>query len=261
MTSTSPPPQCPPVFKKTSQIPCKWEKCTAIVSCSSDLAEHITEVHVDKQRGETYICLWGGCKVYNTPSKSKTWLTKHVLFHSGGKPFKCVIGGCHASFGSYHGLARHVPTHFNDNNGQQKTTRSKEDSPAKIFKKKKMRYKRRLSLVKPDDYFDSRIVDVLKHKLLQLNKKTKLDTEGGGNSIIFRSSVIGRRKESNGKVKLLLHWTPEHFLPDSWVAENQAIGLQTKVMPLSSLPRDSVCQLDPAKPHCHIRNQRKNRRK
>ncbi|XP_070563729.1 zinc finger protein AEBP2-like [Ptychodera flava] len=192
-------------------------------------------------------------------SKSQTWLAKHMLFHSGGKPFKCVIGGCNASFGSWNGLARHVPTHFNDSNGQ-KTTRSKEDSPGKILKKKRTRFKRRVSLVKTDDYFDSRIVDVLKHKLVQLNKKTKLDTEGGGNSIIFRSSVIGRRKESDGVVKLLLHWTPENFLPDVWVAESQASSMHTRTMHLSRLPSESMSQLDPGKSH-RVRNHRKNRRK
>ncbi|XP_077981966.1 zinc finger protein AEBP2-like [Glandiceps talaboti] len=178
----------PPPYKNPASIPCKWDKCDTFVTCSSDLAEHITSAHVNVQSGETYICLWEGCKVYNTPSKSHTWLTKHVLYHNGGKPFKCVISGCNATFGSCNGLARHVPTHFNESNGQ-KTTRSKEDSPGKIIKKKRIKYKRRLSLVKTDDYFDSRIVDVLKHKLVQLNKKTKLDTEGGGHSIIFRSSV------------------------------------------------------------------------
>ncbi len=34
------------------------------------------------------MCLWKGCKVYNTPSTSQSWLQRHMLTHSGDKPFK-----------------------------------------------------------------------------------------------------------------------------------------------------------------------------
>lgn len=35
-----------------------------------------------------FVCLWKGCKVYNTPSTSQSWLQRHMLSHSGDKPFK-----------------------------------------------------------------------------------------------------------------------------------------------------------------------------
>ena len=37
---------------------------------------------------QVFVCLWKGCKVYNTPSTSHSWLQRHMLTHSGDKPFK-----------------------------------------------------------------------------------------------------------------------------------------------------------------------------
>lgn len=37
---------------------------------------------------QVFVCLWKGCKVYNTPSTSQSWLQRHMLSHSGDKPFK-----------------------------------------------------------------------------------------------------------------------------------------------------------------------------
>lgn len=37
---------------------------------------------------QVFVCMWKGCKVYNTPSTSQSWLQRHMLTHSGDKPFK-----------------------------------------------------------------------------------------------------------------------------------------------------------------------------
>lgn len=42
---------------------------------------------------QVFVCLWKGCKVYNTPSTSQSWLQRHMLTHSGDKPFKVNIQG------------------------------------------------------------------------------------------------------------------------------------------------------------------------
>jgi len=47
-----------------------------------------------------YVCLWEGCKVFNKRSSSLSWLERHVLSHSGNKPFKCIFPGCGLSFSS-----------------------------------------------------------------------------------------------------------------------------------------------------------------
>ncbi|XP_010141331.1 PREDICTED: zinc finger protein AEBP2, partial [Buceros rhinoceros silvestris] len=129
---------------------CCWDHCHACFSSSPDLADHIRSIHVDGQRGGVFVCLWKGCKVYNTPSTSQSWLQRHMLTHSGDKPFKCVVGGCNASFASQGGLARHVPTHFSQQNSSKVASqpKAKEESPSKagMNKRRKLKNKRRRSL-------------------------------------------------------------------------------------------------------------------
>nr|XP_028601455.1 zinc finger protein AEBP2 isoform X3 [Podarcis muralis] len=129
---------------------CCWDQCHSCFNSSPDLADHIRSIHVDGQRGGVFVCLWKGCKVYNTPSTSQSWLQRHMLTHSGDKPFKCVVGGCNASFASQSGLARHVPTHFSQQNSSKVTNqpKAKEESPSKagMNKRRKLKNKRRRSL-------------------------------------------------------------------------------------------------------------------
>ena len=133
---------------KKQDYTCRWETCGHKAQTSADLAEHVSSAHAQKQvdKGvKKFVCLWDGCKVYNTPSSSRTWLMKHILDHCGDKPFRCVFGGCRLSFRTQGGLIRHVQTHLSEQ-PQQKTPRSKDDSPGKVMKKKRIRVKRRLSL-------------------------------------------------------------------------------------------------------------------
>ncbi|OXA36629.1 Zinc finger protein jing [Folsomia candida] len=78
---------------------CLWRGCCAEVGYN--LLEHIQTVHVGSQsKGEVgFVCLWEGCKVFNRKSSSRSWLERHVLYHSGNKPFKCIFPGCGQSFG------------------------------------------------------------------------------------------------------------------------------------------------------------------
>lgn len=46
---------------------------------------------------QVFVCLWKGCKVYNRPSTSQSWLQRHMLTHSGDKPFKVVTPGAGAT--------------------------------------------------------------------------------------------------------------------------------------------------------------------
>ncbi|XP_077091251.1 zinc finger protein AEBP2 isoform X1 [Siphateles boraxobius] len=236
---------------KGSSYPCCWDQCHMLFNTSPDLAEHIRGVHVDGQRGGVFVCLWKGCKVYNTPSTSQSWLQRHMLSHSGDKPFKCVVGGCNATFASQGGLARHVPTHFSSQNSSKLSsqTKVKEESPSKagINKRRKLKYKRRRSLRKsrPHDFFDAQTMDAIRHRAICLNLATHIESQGKGHSVVFHSTVIARRKEDSGKVKVLLHWMPEDILPDAWVSESDRPQLKTKVVHLSQLPQDTAVLLDP----------------
>ncbi|XP_070610440.1 zinc finger protein AEBP2 isoform X4 [Erythrolamprus reginae] len=228
---------------------CCWDQCHSCFNSSPDLADHIRSIHVDGQRGGVFVCLWKGCKVYNTPSTSQSWLQRHMLTHSGDKPFKCVVGGCNASFASQSGLARHVPTHFSQQNSSKVTNqpKAKEESPSKagMNKRKKLKNKRRRSLPRPHDFFDAQTLDAIRHRAICFNLSAHIESLGKGHSVVFHSTVMAKRKEDSGKVKLLLHWTPEDILPDVWVNESERHQLKTKVVHLSKLPKDTALLLDP----------------
>ncbi|KAI5091165.1 zinc finger protein AEBP2 [Silurus meridionalis] len=238
-----------PASTKGSSYPCCWDQCPLLFTSSPDLAEHIRSVHVDGQRGGVFVCLWKGCKVYNTPSTSQSWLQRHMLSHSGDKPFKCVVGGCNATFASQGGLARHVPTHFSSQNSSKLSSQAKlkEESPSKagMSKRRKLKNKCRRSLPRPHDFFDAQTMDAIRHRAICLNLATHIESQGKGHSVVFHSTVIARRKEDSGKVKVLLHWTPEDILPDSWVSESDRPQMKTKVVHLSQLPQDTAVLLDP----------------
>ncbi|XP_063165043.1 zinc finger protein AEBP2 isoform X4 [Candoia aspera] len=228
---------------------CCWDQCHSCFNSSPDLADHIRSIHVDGQRGGVFVCLWKGCKVYNTPSTSQSWLQRHMLTHSGDKPFKCVVGGCNASFASQSGLARHVPTHFSQQNSSKVTNqpKAKEESPSKagMNKRRKLKNKRRRSLPRPHDFFDAQTLDAIRHRAICFNLSAHIESLGKGHSVVFHSTVIAKRKEDSGKIKLLLHWTPEDILPDVWVNESERHQLKTKVVHLSKLPKDTALLLDP----------------
>lgn len=91
---------------------CQWKTCGAEVS-PADLLEHLRHVHVDTQSGgETFVCQWAGCKVVGKASCSMSWLERHVVTHSGHKPYKCILPHCGARFPSQAALHRHVNAHF-----------------------------------------------------------------------------------------------------------------------------------------------------
>ncbi|XP_034019642.1 zinc finger protein aebp2-like isoform X2 [Thalassophryne amazonica] len=233
---------------KSLSYTCCWDHCQLQFTSSPDLAEHIRATHVEGQRGGVFVCLWKGCKVYNTPSTSPSWLQRHMLTHSGDKPFKCVVGGCNATFASQGGLARHVPTHFSSQNSSKLSNgKMKEESPSKagLNKRKKLKNKHRRSLPRPHDFFDAQTMDAIRHRAICLNLVTHIESMGNGHSVVFRSTVIAKRKEDSGKVKVLLHWMPEDILPDVWVNESEHLQQETKVVHLSKLPADMAVLLDP----------------
>lgn len=69
--------------------------------------------HLQQEPNTKYVCLWRGCKVFKKPSQSRSWLERHVLLHSGDKPFKCIVAGCGQRFKGQTALEKHVNGHFN----------------------------------------------------------------------------------------------------------------------------------------------------
>ena len=137
--------------KAASTACCKWLRCSSVLE-SSVLIDHLRLVHIETQkRSEKFICHWTGCKVYGRPSSSQTWLERHVLIHSGDKPFRCIVAGCGQRFTSQSGLERHVNGHFNrtcHNGAHSRSSRcgasgSRDDTPSKVMKRRKYKLRKR----------------------------------------------------------------------------------------------------------------------
>ncbi|KAG8534825.1 hypothetical protein GDO81_030204 [Engystomops pustulosus] len=62
---------------------------------------------------------------------------------------------------------------------------------------------------RPHDFFDAQTLEAIRHRAICFNLSAQIDSLGNGHSVVFHSTVIAKRKEESGKVKLLLHWTPE----------------------------------------------------
>ncbi|KAK3576345.1 hypothetical protein CHS0354_039279 [Potamilus streckersoni] len=242
-------------------VNCQWKNCD-ISLAAVEVMDHIRIRHVEPQDvNETFVCLWEGCKVFNKSSCSRSWLDRHILCHSGDKPFRCIVEGCGMRFTSQHSLERHVNSHFSalEHTPNNKQTKCREDTPTKLWKRKRLKTKGRFVRVRATDFFDSGIMERLQQELSNIANQTQIDLNGSNNLITFHSTVIARRTDQSGKVHVLLHWNPEDILPDDWVLESQVPSLTTQCIPFNQLPRDSVLNLHPALYHQH--RYRKHRRK
>ncbi|XP_035702956.1 zinc finger protein jing homolog isoform X2 [Folsomia candida] len=221
---------------------CLWRGCCAEVGYN--LLEHIQTVHVGSQsKGEVgFVCLWEGCKVFNRKSSSRSWLERHVLYHSGNKPFKCIFPGCGQSFGVQGALERHVNSHMASNCGGALSlaaaNRNKIDanSPFKgVGRRKKQRCrKQRLNLGQHVDYFDKRVMELIKHRLASsISSHTT-----SAHHCTFRGQVLAKRRVAGEEAQLLVQWFPASIIPDEWVPLKEFHP--EKTVPLTSLPKDKL---------------------
>lgn len=188
---------------------CKWKDCDFEDFEDQGILEHIKSKHVYSQEGKKVSCLWEGCKVYSVQSRSQAWLERHVVCHCGDKPFRCIVDGCSLSFTSHKGLEKHVNNHFKlQQLPNQRPSKSREDTPTKMWKKRRCR-KSRPPGVKQVDFFDDGIMEKVQAELTYITDLTQIDLNGSSNSATFHSCVIGRRTDRTGKVQALLHWQPE----------------------------------------------------
>ncbi|XP_055954623.1 zinc finger protein AEBP2 isoform X1 [Patella vulgata] len=244
--------------QKETTVTCQWLNCDISLK-STDLMDHIGQKHVETQSSsETFVCLWNGCKVYDKSSCSISWLERHIVCHSGDKPFKCIVDKCHMRFTSRAGLERHVNGHFNTVPAQQKVVKSGESTPTKLLKKRRLK-RRRPAGVRTGDFFDSGIMDMLHQQLQDVTDNCTVDISGTPHSLTFHSTVVARRKDESGKIKLLLQWKPFNILPDVWVSESEAEELSKKVVPITQLPPETAANIHPTSYRNH--RFRKHRRK
>ena len=99
-------------------VECKWRGCKSPLNIDpSDLLEHVRQHAEEQIANKAYACLWSDCKVYNKPSWSGSWLERHIVSHSGHRPFKCILDNCGQRFHSQAALERHVNSHFGAGGG------------------------------------------------------------------------------------------------------------------------------------------------
>ncbi|XP_068711296.1 zinc finger protein AEBP2-like [Montipora foliosa] len=239
--------------KDETIVKCKWISCHASVQNAAELSEHVRTAHVEPMSSQdVFVCLWEGCKVFDKPSLSHSWLSKHVNVHTGAKPFKCMISGCALTFSSREGLARHVPSHFNDSRPTKKQkSENLQSSPKKSIKKKKKKIKILRQARPPaqakEDFINQHAVTKIKEKLPYVMPLSCYRLGIDGAKIVFQSKVLGRRtEEKNGEVDVLLRWLPEDILPDEWVPLNDVQKHRTKTVHISQLPNDVAAELDPS---------------
>ncbi|CAB4013216.1 zinc finger AEBP2-like [Paramuricea clavata] len=240
---------------KPESLPCKWMDCHHTACDVPQLASHAQEQHVDPMKTcDIFVCLWQDCKVFNRPSCSMSWLTKHLESHIGVKPFKCIFEGCSLSFSTQTGLARHVPCHFQENVRQNKknfnNNLGKDDSPSKRQLKRKrlkyIRYKKPGSHGKVEDFVDQHAVDSIKSRLESMVAKDQ-DTVGIDGSLIhFVGKPLGKRVNKKGEKEMLFRWIPESILPDEWLLDDDIKTPPRRCVPIHCLPNDVKAELHPS---------------
>ncbi|RUS88679.1 hypothetical protein EGW08_003574, partial [Elysia chlorotica] len=245
--SHSPAPSSPATPPAPATVECKWRGCKAPNDLDpSDLLEHIRQHAEEQIANKAYACLWADCKVYNKPSWSGSWLERHIVSHSGHRPFKCILDNCGQRFHSQAALERHVNSHFGANggsgsghagggasgmgngggpggsNGGRVGGRSREEmSHHRMTLKRKRQLKRRcMQTVRRHDFFDEQSMAVLRQDLQALTKRSGLDVIPGARplDVAFARQVVGRRTSQSGAQQMLVEHTPSNILEDTWIS-------------------------------------------
>ena len=119
--------------ESTESTTCSSSVCIDTTeSCCPKAKKRLKLNHNQESKSQQYVCLWEGCKVYGKASLSRNWLERHVLQHSGPRPFKCIVQNCRARFKIQSALERHVNSHFKPNL-EFNSTNSNQESTNEIF--------------------------------------------------------------------------------------------------------------------------------
>uniref|UniRef100_T2MBM4 Zinc finger protein AEBP2 n=1 Tax=Hydra vulgaris TaxID=6087 RepID=T2MBM4_HYDVU len=234
---------------------CKWADCIKKFTLPDKLVRHVQNKHIQKDSNQcTFTCLWQNCKFFNQPSSSYKWLITHVLRHFDLKPFKCVIHGCDGSFATQNGLARHVPTHFNNGKVRRacvknscETKNMKENNEVQINSKRiskinvelsqksclkleeelslnKNIFLNQKSIAKSND-FNSQILKKIKRKLQQPLCGSSNSSGYVNKCLRLQHKVIGRRTSTTtGLNEVLVSPTHDVLNDQSFWLDANALG-------------------------------------
>eukprot|EP00095_Tigriopus_kingsejongensis_P003431 maker-scaffold110_size354795-snap-gene-1.5 protein:Tk03431 transcript:maker-scaffold110_size354795-snap-gene-1.5-mRNA-1 annotation:"hypothetical protein L798_08557" len=241
----------PAVQGPKNMIECKWNSCQKKFTTYGKLSDHLKACHVIAQvfepegsEGETYQCLWEGCKVYGKRSCSKSWLEKHVPTHGGKFAYTCIVSGCKMRFSSQKILQRHVNHHFaqNDNDisgsasGSQWKPMSRksrkyadhnQSQSTKNLRRAgvKLKFRHTVFSARIFDFFDPGIMAGIKHQVYNLERIGSQRFNISGDAITFKSKILSVKHgfshyklDEHAPSRLaLVRWSPENLLDDEWV--------------------------------------------
>nr|XP_037273481.1 LOW QUALITY PROTEIN: uncharacterized protein LOC119165405 [Rhipicephalus microplus] len=244
---------------------CRWQGCKVFErnSCSRQwLERHVTLSHCGSR---PFPCIVGGC---GQRFGSQAALQRHVNAHFERSLNVCGMVLCRELHEQRDSSAQLSPAQVRcrwaaaleaappgaavSSGGSLLGSRglgSKElangESPLKLLRlRKKLKCRRRAwATAKHADFFDAGVMEELKHRLGKVSapQSPAEPHSWNGYTVTFHGTVVAKRKESTGKVKVLLHWVPENILPDSWEPENQSTE---KVVALSTLSADDLHTLN-----------------
>ncbi|ORY87140.1 hypothetical protein BCR37DRAFT_376547 [Protomyces lactucae-debilis] len=96
---------------------CKWlvpdangqcHPCGACLPTVEELSLHISELHVGKRK-KSYVCGWQGCERHQRPFTQRQKMMRHLVTHTGDRPFVCPECGYQCSEECV--LEQHMRTH------------------------------------------------------------------------------------------------------------------------------------------------------
>lgn len=221
-----------PQKSSTEELRCKceWADCDMQFYDSTSLLDHLKSSHINETLDRKFLvsCLWRNCK-FSKQQCSYKWLSNHIMKHCSVRPFKCVILGCELSFTTQNGLARHVPSHFNEgkvrrtcvttgagkdnsktksDEGSNQSESSNDNQALGESSKKKTKFERFVECYKTTTCTmskkDQSWVNAIKTKLQKSSSSSTLNCGFVGNCFRLNHKVIGKRTSKDGSTEILL---------------------------------------------------------
>ncbi|BFZ57562.1 zinc-finger protein [Savitreella phatthalungensis] len=89
----------------------KITPCGACLPSAEALTKHVTELHIPT-RQKSYVCYWDGCtREHRKPFTQRQKILRHLVSHTGDRPFACPYDGCTYRCSDPLVLRQHERTH------------------------------------------------------------------------------------------------------------------------------------------------------
>ena len=96
--------------EKAMMFACQWGSCSQMFASISELSSHLDLVDIPFNSADgKWSCQWSGCSKNNHAFKGRYRLIRHMLIHTGAKPFTCDL--CPKTFARRENLKIHRRIH------------------------------------------------------------------------------------------------------------------------------------------------------